>query len=325
MNAPLSRKGLAVDWYLVLLLVMVALGLLVPARGAWRPAVDGLSYWAVWLLFFLYGARLSMRAVWEGLTHWRLQGLVLASTFLLMPMLGLAAAKLSARALPAELATGLIFLGLLPSTVQSSIAFTSMARGNVAAALCAASVSNLLGVVLTPVLASAALGASQGLSATGLEAIAMQLLLPFALGQLARARLAGWLQKHRIVTMICDRGSILLIVYSAFSAGTVEGVWTRVSASDLLLLLAVSVAMLAAVLLITTLASRRLGFSRADEIAIVFCGSKKSLATGLPLARILFAGPQLGLIVLPMMLFHQVQLLVCANLARRYAARAGEE
>jgi sodium/bile acid cotransporter 7 len=313
-----------IDPYLLLLMGMVALGLALPARGASQHLVDIVAYGAVSGLFFLYGARLSLQAVWAGLAHWRLQGLVFASTFLLFPVVGLIVAQVARPWLPRDLISGLLFLSFLPSTVQSSIAFTSIARGNVPAALCSASLSNVLGVVLTPALASLAFPGRHGLSLGSLEDISLQLLLPFALGQAARPFIGAWLRRHSKLTMVFDRGSILVIVYSAFSEGTATGVWRLVSAANLGVVLGFALAMLGAGILVTTFVSRRLGFSTEDEIAIVFCGSKKSMASGLPMANILFPGHAVGLVVLPLMIFHQAQLFVCAALARRYATRAAD-
>ena len=309
------------DPYLALLLATVGLGLVLPAHGSSQHAVDRMAYGAVSGLFFLYGARLAPSAVWAGLANWRLQGLVFASTFLLFPVIGVVTGHFAKPFLPAALASGLVFLTLLPSTVQSSIAFTSIARGDVPAALCSASFSNMIGVILTPLLASLVFRGHHGLSAGSLEGIGLQILLPFVLGQVARPLIGSWLERHHLVTNIFDRGSILVIVYSAFSEGSAAGVWHLVSPASLCAVLALDCAMLGLVILTTMFASRRLGFSSEEEIAIVFCGSKKSMASGLPMANILFPG-QVGLIVLPLMIFHQVQLFVCATLARRYAARA---
>lgn len=315
---------LPIDPYLLLLLATVALGLLAPARGAAQGAVDHVAFGAVAALFFLYGARLSPSAIWSGLAHWRLQGVVFSSTFLLFPILGLVVGALVKPYLPSDLVLGLVFLCLLPSTVQSSIAFTSIARGNVPAALCSASLSNTVGVGLTPILASLVFPGHGGLTAGGFADVALQILAPFAAGQLIRPFVGGWLLRHPLLTSVFDRGSILVIVYSAFSAGSAAGVWRLVSAADLVAIVGIDLLMLGVVILATTLASRRFGFSTEDEIAIVFCGSKKSMASGLPMANILFAGHAVALIVLPLMIFHQAQLFVCAALARRYAARAAD-
>ncbi len=208
---------------------------------------------------------------------------------------------------------------MLPSTVQSSIAFTSIARGNVPAALCAATLSNLLGMLLTPLLAGLLLSSQGGFSIRGAGDILVQLLLPFLAGQLARPWIGEWAQRNKQLLGLVDRGSILLVVYTAFSEGVTQGIWHQLGLADLGRLMMVDAALLAAVLAITTYGSRFLGFSRADEVTIVFCGSKKSLASGLPMATVLLAGQSVGLIVLPLMLFHQIQLMVCAWLAKRYA------
>jgi sodium/bile acid cotransporter 7 len=142
------------------------------------------------------------------------------------------------------------------------------------------------------------------------------------LGQLVRCWIAGWVTRHAKVLKIVDRGSILLVVYVAFSEGMVAGIWSSLSLGALGALLAVDVAVLGVVLAVTAVVPRWLGFSREDRITILFCGSKKSLASGLPMAGVLFAGTGVGLLVLPLMLFHQIQLMVCAWLAGRFARTA---
>ena len=312
-----------IDPYTLLLIGMVLLAALLPARGQGQVIADTGVTIAVALLFFLYGARLSPSAVWQGLTHWRLQSLVFASTFIFFPLIGLITAKASSPFLPQDMTTGLLYLCLLPSTVQSSIAFTSIARGNVPAALCSASVSNLIGVIITPLLVSLFLpNAGGGFSFDSLEKIAMQILLPFLAGQICRPLIGNWITKHKTLTMFVDRGSILLVVYAAFSAGMVSGVWGEVSLTDLIAIIAIDSTLLAIVMIATTYASRSLHFTKEDEIAIVFCGSKKSMASGIPMATILLPSSSVSLLVLPLMIFHQIQLFVCAILAQRYAKRA---
>ncbi len=320
---PTIRSLLAkADRFLLMLFATVAIAAVLPARGGAVPIVEHATTIAVALLFLLYGARLSPQAIWAGLVHWRLQSLVFVSTFVLFPLIGVATAVAARPWLPTDAVTGLLFLCLLPSTVQSSIAFTSIARGNVPAALCSASLSNLLGVVLTPLLVSQLLsGASGGSSLSALQDIASQILLPFLIGQALRPWIGRWLLAHPTVTAVVDRGSVLIVVYAAFSAGVVAGLWTQLSIGSLAGIVALDIVILALVLVATSVASRKLGFAKEDEITIVFCGSKKSMASGIPMAAILFPGHAVGLIVLPLMLFHQIQLFVCAMLARRYAAR----
>lgn len=320
MNALLSR--LRLDPYILAIIGMVALAAVLPAQGVGKDVLDVAVRAAIAFLFFLYGARIAPRAIWLGITHWRLQGLVFATTYVVFPLLGLGMLALIPGSFDQGLVMGLMFVCLLPSTVQSSIAFTSIARGNVPAALCCASVSNLAGVLITPVLVALLLGsAGGGFSMDSVREIALQIFLPFIVGQMARPLIGGWLDRHKTLTMLFDRGSILLVMYSAFSAGVVAGIWARVSPQSLALVLLADFILLAMVLAFTTFAARLLRFSVEDEIAIVFCGSKKSMASGLPMANILFPASIVGLVVLPLMLFHQMQLMVCAALARRYARR----
>jgi solute carrier family 10 (sodium/bile acid cotransporter), member 7 len=313
---------LRVDPYIVALLSTVAVASLLPASGAVATGLGHATTFAIGLLFFLYGARLSTREAVDGLKHWRLHGLVFLATFALFPLLGLALRVLVPGVITPQLYTGLMFLCCLPSTVQSSIAFTSIARGNAAAAICSASFSNLIGIVLTPLLVTVFLfTGTGGVSLGAVRDIMVQLLAPFVAGQLLRRWIGGFITRHKKVLSYVDRGSILLVVYAAFSEGVVAGIWGRLSVVSLLVLLAVNAALLAVVMVVTTLTARRMRFSTEDEIAIVFCGSKKSLASGLPMATVLFPAATVGLAVLPLMLFHQLQLMVCAWLARRYGAR----
>ncbi|MEU6313965.1 bile acid:sodium symporter family protein [Streptomyces sp. NPDC047014] len=317
---PYLPARIPVDPYVLALLGTVGLAALLPARGAAAGLAGAASTAAVALLFFLYGARLSTREALAGLRHWRLHLTVLACTFLLFPLLGLAARVLVPSVLTPPLYGGLLFLCLVPSTVQSSIAFTSIARGNVPAAICAGSFSSLAGIVLTPLLATALLdGDAGGFSLDAVLRITLQLLLPFLLGQALRRWVGGFLTRHKKALGYVDRGSILLVVYAAFSAGMVAGIWQRISPLRLGALLLVEAVLLTVMLLATWYGAARLGFGREDRIAIQFAGSKKSLAAGLPMASVLF-GAQAGLAVLPLMLFHQMQLMVCAVIARRRAA-----
>lgn len=321
LRAWMSRLG--IDPYLFLLIGTVVLAAVLPARGEAGVVVEHAVKWVVALLFFVYGAKLSTSEVVRGLLSWRLQSLILVSTFVLFPLLGCLAMVLFRHAMSPLLLTGLMFVCVLPSTVQSSIAFTSIARGNVPAALCAASVSNLAGMVITPVLVMLLLHSSNGVSFHAVEDILLQLLLPFILGQIVRPKLGPVLKRHRFITTIVDRGSILVVVYAAFSAGMVAGIWSQVSFGSLVLLFIIDAFLLAIVLAITNFIGSRY-FSKADRIAIIFCGSKKSLASGIPMANILFPAQSVGLVVLPLMLFHQIQLFTCAVLAQRFALHSQE-
>jgi sodium/bile acid cotransporter 7 len=308
-----------IDPYPWLLIGAVVLATVLPAAGGFARALPTITVAAVVLLLFLHGLRLSPAALRAGASHWRLHLLVLAVTFGLFPALVLALRSLLPGALPAPVWTGVVFLGLVPSTVQSSLAFTSEAGGNVAAAVCAATLSNLVGVVITPLYAALLLHAEGGgLDASKALTIAGEIVLPTILGQLARPWSEGWAARHPGLMRLADRGSILLIVYSAFSAAVARGLWHAAPPSVLASVLAVDAAILASVLALTYAAGGLPAFSRSDRVAIVFCGSKKSLATGAPIAGALLPAGTVGLAILPLMIFHQIQLMVCAWIAARW-------
>lgn len=307
------------DSFMLAILAAVGMALVLPCRGESARWVAIGSDVAIALLFFLQGARLSRSAVLAGILHWRLHLIILGATFVAFPLLGLAMYPLSGTVLAPSLYVGLVFLCTLPSTVQASVVFTSIAGGNVAAALCAASLSSILGMVLTPLLVGLLLHAHGETSLQGLGSIALLLLLPFLAGQVLQGRTGAWMQRHRRMVGLVDRGSVLLVVYGALSAATVSGAWSRLPPANFLVLAIVAAALLALMLAGTAFVARRFGLSREDEIAVVFCGSKKSLVTGIAMANVLFAGASLGFVVLPLMIFHQIQLVACAALARRYA------
>lgn len=311
-----------VDRFTLLLLASVALASVLPARTQFAALVQGLADVFVFALFFLHGAKLQRGAVVAGLLHWRLHLTVLLISFGLFPLLGLVVYRLADVLAPgAAFGAGLLYLCCLPSTVQSSIAFVSLARGNVAAAICAASASNLLGILITPLLVGLLLSAHGSVSMSSVGALVTQLLVPFLAGQALQSRIGGWVARNKSWLVGVDRGAILLMVYSAFSAAVLGGIWTRISGAQLGGLLGLCILLLTVVLGVTALVGRVLGFSIEDRITIVFCGSKKSLVTGVPMANLLFPAATAGTIVLPLMIFHQLQLIVCAMLARRFAQR----
>lgn len=311
--------------FILALLGTVVLASLLPARGSFAVWAGYAADAGIVLLFFLHGAKLSREAIWAGARNWRLHLAVFAVTFMLFPLLGLGFASLPF--VPEVLAAGLLFLTLLPSTVQSSIAFTAIARGNVAAAVCSASFSNLIGILVTPALVALLMrvGGGGGVSLASVEAILLQLLLPFVAGHLLRPLIGGFVGRHKALLGIVDRGSILLVVYTAFGAAVVEGLWRRVSGGDLALLIVLCLALLALILALTWALGRLMHLPREDAIVLLFCGSKKSLASGVPMAGVLFPAAQVGVVLLPIMLFHQFQLIACAIIARRYAEQADDE
>ncbi|ORJ51707.1 hypothetical protein B2M27_04430 [Kluyvera intermedia] len=307
------------DPFTLTLVCTVLLATFFPARGGFVPFFEGLTTAAIALLFFMHGAKLSREAIIAGGSHWRLHLWVMCSTFILFPALGVLFVWWSPVNVSQELYTGFLYLCILPATVQSAIAFTSLAGGNVAAAVCSASASSLLGIFLSPLLVGLLMnlhGAEGSLEQVG--KIMLQLLLPFVLGHLSRRWTGAWVARNKKWISKTDQTSILLVVYSAFSEAVVNGIWHKIGVGSLLFIVVFSIVLLAIVIAINIFAARKLGFNKADEITIVFCGSKKSLANGIPMANILFPTSVIGMMVLPLMIFHQIQLMVCAVLARRY-------
>ncbi len=310
------------DPFILWLIGAVLVGSLLPVRGAAAVAVDWFTLAAIFALFFLHGVRLPREALTAGLTDWRLHLAILAATYAVFPLVGLGRRALAPGLLTPALWAGILFLCALPSTVQSSIAFTSIAAGKVAGAVAAAAASNLLGVFLTPLLVSLMLSASGAdFSAAGIVKIALLLLLPFIAGHLLRPRLFPLVRDRPKLTIGIDKGTILLAVYGAFSAAAVERLWSRIPPAALGALVALCLVLLALVLLATAVIGR-LGFDRPSRAAILFCGSVKSLASGVSMARLLFPGPVAGFVILPIMIFHSAQLIVCAWIAARMAREA---
>ncbi|MCG2799190.1 MAG: bile acid:sodium symporter [Cellulomonas sp.] len=322
-SAPPVRSGprFGVDPLTIAILTVLVLGLLVPVRGAGASVVGTASTAAIVLLFFLYGVRTSRAELSSAVRGWRLQSAILVSTFVAFPLIGLLASQ--APFLSPDLRTGVLYLSLLPSTVQSSIVFTSIARGDVAGAITGATASNLLGIVLTPLLVAGLLGRSGGgLGADAVVGTLTQLLGPFVLGQLVQRRFGPWVRAHVSLTRVTDRATIVLVVYSSVSEATVSGAWSHLTVGALAGLLAVCALVLAAMLAFTWRGGALLGLDRGGRIALLMCGSKKSLATGLPMAAVLFTPAMAASVALPVIVFHQLQLAVCAMLARRLGQTA---
>jgi len=316
-------RRLIPDPFLLFLVATILLATFAPARGGFAVAVGWLSIVTIVLLFFFPGAELARDQVIAGLTHWRLHLTILGSTFIFFPIVGVLGSKAWPGLLPHDLWVGMLFLCALPSTVQSAIAFVSMARGNVPAAIASASASQMLGILMTPLLMGLMAGAhGGGVNLKGIGEIAAQILLPFVVGHLLRPWIGGWVTRHKALIGITDRSTIIVAVYGAFSAAVLEGLWHTLPPAALALLVGVNAVLLAIGLSFTWGLGRALGFSREDRIAIQFCGTKKSLLQGVPMAKVLFPGPQTGVILLPIMLFHQMQLMACAFIARRYGDQA---
>lgn len=321
-NVTVMAGNRRFDPFLLLILSAAGLGMVLPTDDRAESIVSWVTKFAIFVLFFAYGARLSAREAFSGLKNWRLHLTILACTYLVFPFFGLLVSKIPTTAINPLVIAGVIFLCVVPSTVQSSITFTSIAGGNVPGALVAATVSNLLGVVLTPVLVLLLLPGNSAAGDVGMgqfAAVSTQLLLPFILGQLSRPLTANFMSTHRKRLKWLDQGVIALVVYGAFASFRTSGTWRDLSWLDLGFIVLSTLVLLGFMLWFTWQLAGWLKFDRADQIAVLFCGTKKSLATGVPMASVIFASSALGVLVLPLMLFHQSQLIACSVIAPRLA------
>jgi sodium/bile acid cotransporter 7 len=327
-TAVIRRAAAAVasEWFLAGMVAAVVIASAAPqvGRSGGLLGLDAVADWGVVTVFFLHGVSLSTERLRQGLARWRVHLIVQGFTFGIFPVIWLVMDRTVGPWLPQDLMLGFLYLCALPSTVSSSVAMTALARGNVAASIFNATLSILLGVVLTPLLVSVLVGYKGGARPLGdaVLTIGSTLLLPFAVGQVLRPLAGGWFARRKAWTTVVDRGVILLLVFVAFSDSVADGLWTRHGSSLIVLTLGGTAAILATVLFLTRYLAQRFGFTTEDEITTVFCGSKKTLASGVPMAKVLFgAHPALGVIVLPLMFYHQLQLFVCSVLAQRYARR----
>jgi solute carrier family 10 (sodium/bile acid cotransporter), member 7 len=308
------------DRFVLMLFGTVLLGWLLPASGAALDMARQISNASIFALFFLHGLRLPRRDVLNAARSWKVQGAMLLFVFGIMPLAGLALFAGMGWMLPAALASGIIYCAMLPSTVQSAISYSSMAGGNVAASVVGAAVSNLAGIVLTPLLVALVLGATSGvlIGSDVVLRIATMLLLPFALGQVAQSWLGAWAGRQKAMLSFFDRLVILIAVYVAFAGAVASGGLSALDIGTLVLLFVMLGLLLAFAFGGAWLVGGIIGLPKPDRISLTFAGAHKSIATGAPMAAILF-GSELGLIVLPAIIYHMMQLLVSAPLAERLA------
>lgn len=320
----LAKFRLIFDNFTLILISVIITATILPAQGDAAIFFGWLTRAAIALLFFMHGAKLSRQAIIAGMTHWRLHLLVFSFSFIAFPVIGWLLKPVMTPLLGVPLTIGMLYLCALPGTVQSAIAFTSIAKGNIPAAVCSASASSIIGIVATPVILNIMLDTNAGTTGMGkaIMDISLQLLLPFVLGHLSRPITANFIIKNSRWLKNVDQSSIVLVVYTAFSASVVSGLWQAVPPLSLAALFGVCLVLLAIVLFLTSFLATRFGFNQEDKITIVFCASKKSLATGVPMAQVLFSSSMLGPVLLPIMIFHQIQLMACSILANQYAMRA---
>lgn len=314
----LSRIWGGVDPLVRLLAAAIVLASVLPVTGNGRVVAQGISDAAIFLLFLLNGLRLPRTEVRRGIGHVRLLLPLALWCFVVMGMAGWGLSLAADGWMPQQVALGLLFLGVLPSTVQSATAYSSLAGGNVAISVVAAAVINIAGVFVSAPLFSLLAGSNAApFDMAALERIGLILLLPFAIGQLAQGRFGHLVREHRQVATWMDRTSIAIAVYVAFSGAVEQGLWGRVDmAAWAALMLAVAL-FLGFGFIGAWLLGGALRLSRADRISFLFAGAQKSIALGAPLASVLFPPAIAGLLLLPVLAYHLLQLVISAPLAGR--------
>lgn len=323
----MTIRGFTIDGFLLALVAVVALAIVMPGPGSTGGLLhmNEVSTYGVAVVFFLYGLTLAPEKMKAGIKHWRLHLCVQLCTFVLFPVVVLLFGTPLKRFMTEEVWIGFFYTAALPSTVSSSVAMTSLAHGNVPAAIFNATLSSLIGVFATPLLMAWFLSTS-GEAMPLLPVIGkvvLLVLLPIVIGQVARHWLAAWAQRKEKQIKLADRAIILAIVYNSFSDSIVEGVWLGHGALRIVGILVGVVVLFFVIYWLMLIPCRLLGFNRPDTIACLFCASKKSLATGVPLAPIIFGkNPALGLIIAPIMLYHFCQLVIVSVIANRQARLA---
>lgn len=320
------------DKFLIGMVSCVVLATLFPDVGKTGGTIhaDKLSDLGIALIFFFHGLGISRKNLRDGILSWRIHVCVQATTFIAFPIVAFLFCLVASRFIPDDLVLGFYFLGAIPSTISSSVAMTAAARGNVPAAIFNASLSSILGIFLTPLIvgifaSTATDAATLPIGETFLNLFIL-LFLPFLIGQIFNPFVYRFVLPYKKYINGFDKLVILLLVFSSFADSVANGLWTNYGAGMLLETFVGTAILLAVALTGTTLVARLLKFKKEDEIATVFCGSKKTLAGGVPMAKLIFgSAPQIGLIVLPIMFYHQLQLLVCTILANRYAARRDDD
>jgi len=315
------------EWFLVGMVVAIALASVSAevGRSGGLIHLDKLTGIGVAIVFFLHGLGLSPSAIKAGISNWRMHIYIQLATFLAYPLLWVIFGDLLLANMPASLAFGFCYLFVLPSTISSSVAMTSVGKGNVPGAIFNASLSSILGILITPLLIQLFMG-FEGVELdlmASVMSIAKMLLLPMIVGQLARPLLLSFSQKHKAIVNKIDKYVILLIVYNAFCNSVANGIWSSFSIEMLVSSIVLCSVILLCMVHLIQWGARRCQFERPDEVTSVFCGTKKTLAAGVPMATVIFGSdPALGMILLPIMLYHPIQIFYCAILASRYATQS---
>lgn len=324
MNKLLARFGF--DWFLIAIIIMVLMARYFPALGLIEEPVslEELANYGVSGIFFFYGLKLSSDKLKNGLLNWKMHIVVQLTTFLLFPVIVLVIKPFFATDDLKNLWLGVFYLAALPSTVSSSVVMVSIARGNVPAAIFNASISSLLGIFITPLWVGLFISADTG----GLDTwsvigkLCLQVLLPLVIGMVLNPRYGKYADRYKTQLKFFDQTIILIIIYTSFCKSFALNLFEDLSVIEILLLMAGLLGFFFLIILITRLIARILQFNMEDTITLMFCGSKKSLVHGTVMSKVLFAGsPAAGIVLLPLMLYHALQLIAASVMAQRMEKR----
>ncbi|MEE9432690.1 MAG: bile acid:sodium symporter [Sphingorhabdus sp.] len=309
------------DRFVMLLLGALAFAWFVRAPSPLIGILRNVTFAAIFVLFFLHGLRMAKEDVAKALRNWKVQAAIFVMVFVALPVAGFLLVSALGPPLVPQLITGLFFLTILPSTVQSAISFTSLARGNIAASVVAATLINLVAVIVTPLLlALYTLAEGAEFQWSLVRNIALILLLPFVLGLLAQPMLRGWAARQSKLLSGFDRLVILLAVYVGFAASVASGALEVVDRQTLIWIFGICAILLGFAFAGSWGLGRILALEMADRISLLFAGAHKSIATGAAMAAILFPA-ETGLFMLPLIIYHIGQMIISAPLANKLAAR----
>jgi sodium/bile acid cotransporter 7 len=318
----LRRLPLLSDPMILVLLAMIALAFLLPATGEGRAIARHVSNGGIFVLFLVNGMRIRRSEIARGIANWRFFGPLMLFVFGGMALAGLGFAHLASGVLPPLVALGFVYLGCLPSTIQSATSYTSLAQGNIVLAVVGAALINIAGVfVSAPLFALLGGGAAGEIGSEAIIRIGLILVLPFVIGQAVQERVIEKIAAQRAQIAWLDRAVIGLAVYVAFSGAVEQGLARLFAPGDWAVLVAMVLVLLALALGAAWGVSGLLGLPRADRITFLFAGSQKSVAVGAPLAAILFPASAAGFVIAPLLLYHLAQLVLAAPLATRLARR----
>jgi sodium/bile acid cotransporter 7 len=326
----LLRK-VGIDGFMFGIISMIVLAYIAPSVGAAKKPIslEQLANFGVSLIFFFYGLRLSMAKLVAGLANWKMHFVIQLSTFVFFPVILLLFKPLFDGTSAAMFWAGGFFLASLPSTVSSSVVMVSIAGGNIPAAIFNASISSLIGVFMTPLWAGLFIAGSQGgdFNAADIAVkLTIQVIVPVTLGILLNRKFGAFAEKHKKALKMSDQTVILLIIYTAFCKSFSEHIFDGFSAFQIIALGACMIALFFFVMGCMTLTGKILGFNRTDRITVLFCGSKKSLVHGSVMVKVLFPGnPATGILLLPLMMYHALQIIIASVLAKRIAKTNGQD